>query len=169
MEPFYTVPKIVHKLLLLKSLCDVMEPDLKTLFQNQIFYCRTIFWAPVWCVLIFEDISFVTRMHSSRMRTIRCIGRLMGGNCLPGCVCLRGCLHRGCLPRVSALSWGICPGGVCPGGVSQGGSDWRCLPRKVFACLLGGVYTSPCRQNSWHMLVKTLPRTVKIATNYEPP
>ena len=32
-----------------------------------------------------------TRVHSSRMRTVRCSGRLLGGGCLP----------RGCVPRVS--------------------------------------------------------------------
>ena len=45
-------------------------------------------------------------MHSSRMRTIRCSGRLRG-------VCLGRCLPRG----VSA--WGCLPRGVCPGGVWQ--------------------------------------------------
>ena len=39
-------------------------------------------------------LQVVTRMHSSRMRTVRCSG------------CPWGCLPRG---------WGICPGGVCPG------------------------------------------------------
>ena len=39
-----------------------------------------------------------TRMHSSRMRTVRCSGRRVGGErgvsggCLPGGVCLEGCL-----------------------------------------------------------------------------
>ena len=32
----------------------------------------------------------VTRMHSSRMRTIRCCGH---GGCLPGGVCPGGCLN----------------------------------------------------------------------------
>ena len=45
----------------------------------------------------------ITRMHSSRMHTVRCSGRLMIGE---------GCLPRvGCLLRV-----GVCPGGVCPVG-----------------------------------------------------
>ena len=40
-----------------------------------------------------------TRMHSSRMRTVRYSGRLRGGGCLPGGVCLGGvCLGGGCLP-----------------------------------------------------------------------
>ena len=55
-----------------------------------------------------ETMEFVieTRMHSIRMRTVRCSGRLGGGaqGCVcPGeCVCLGGCLPRGvCLPRGS--------------------------------------------------------------------
>ena len=40
-----------------------------------------------------------TRMHSVRMRTVRCSGHLGVGGCLPGDVCLGG-------------------GGVCLGGVS---------------------------------------------------
>ena len=44
-----------------------------------------------------------TRMHSSRMRTIRCSGRLPG----------RGCLPRGCLPK----GGGVCQGECMPGGV----------------------------------------------------
>ena len=45
-----------------------------------------------------------TRMHSSRMRTVRCSGR-RGDVCLGAGVCLGGgCLPWGCLPRgVSAL------------------------------------------------------------------
>ena len=62
-------------------------------------------------------ISFynVTRMHSSRMRTIHCSGRLLGEGC--GGVCL----GRGCLPG------GVCLGGICLGSVYLGGG-W-CLPR----------------------------------------
>ena len=42
-----------------------------------------------------------TRMQSSRMRTIRCSGRLLGGGVCPG-----GCLPReGCLPS----PWGVHP------------------------------------------------------------
>ena len=44
-----------------------------------------------------------TRMHRSRMRTIRCNGRLGGGVCLGG-VC-------------QGEKRGVCQGGVCPGGV----------------------------------------------------
>ena len=70
-------------------------------------------------------------MHSSRMRTVRCSGRLGGG-----AVCVGVCLPRG---------GGVCPrdllgGGVSAGGVSAGGS----LPR---GCLPGG--DTPSRgQNS---------------------
>ena len=66
-----------------------------------------------------------TRMHSSRMRTVRCSSRLRGGGggCLLGGVCLLGevsacrggvCLPGGCLPARGV----VCLGGVClPGGV----------------------------------------------------
>ena len=45
-----------------------------------------------------------TRMHSSRMRTVHCSSRLLGG-CLPGGVCLGGggVCPGGCLPR----GWGV--------------------------------------------------------------
>ena len=49
-------------------------------------------------------------MHSSRMRTVSCSGRLMGGGCLPSGVSAWGCLSGGCLPRRGR---GVCPGGVC--------------------------------------------------------
>ena len=63
--------------------------------------------------LIMRDIKIyvVTRMHSSRMHTVRCSGRL--GGCLPG---------------------GLCPGGVCQGVSAQREvSAWRggCLPRQT--------------------------------------
>ena len=94
----------------------------------------------------FKWIQKWTRMHSSRMGTVRCSGRRGWGvstqvGCLPrGCLA-RECLLEGCHPRE-----GFCPDGgclprecVCPGGVC-----------------LGGVHP-PCGQNSWHTLVKTLP------------
>ena len=92
-------------------------------------------------------------MHSSRMRTVRCSGRLdggwgggfgQGGVCQGVCVCLsRGgclsmgvsvwgcvCLSGGCLSGRCLSSGGLClsrvQGGVCPGGV-------------VCVCLAGGV------------------------------
>ena len=57
-----------------------------------------------------------TRMHSRRMRTIRCSGCLMGG------VCLGVSVQVGCLPGgwVSAQGW--------------------CLPRWASACLPRGVH-----------------------------
>ena len=36
----------------------------------------------------------LTRIHSSRIRTVRCRGRLLGGSVCPG-----ECLPRGCLPK----------------------------------------------------------------------
>ena len=56
-------------------------------------------------------LNFLARMHSSRMRTIRCSSRLLGGMSTRG---------GGCLPR-----GGLCLPGVCV-----------CLPRG--ACLPGG-------------------------------
>ena len=40
-----------------------------------------------------------TRMHSSRMRTVRCSGRLPGGGCLHGGVLPGVCLGGGCLRK----------------------------------------------------------------------
>ena len=68
----------------------------------------------------------ITRMHSSRMRTVRSSGHLSGGVCSGGCllpggvsaprggVCSWGVVcSGGCL-----LLWGVCLGGVCSWGVS---------------------------------------------------
>ena len=69
-----------------------------------------------------------TRMHSSRMCTVCCSSRLLGGGALP----------RGCLSMEAGL----------PRGVSaQGMSAWRGAPPAP----------TPCGQNSQHTLVKTLP------------
>ena len=82
-------------------------------------------------------------MHSSRMRTVSCSGRLMKGvgvsarGVLPRGVSARGVPRgRGCLPRgVCVLRWGVIPQGVvCLGGMSAWG---------VSACVLGRMYTSP--------------------------
>ena len=78
-------------------------------------------------------------MHSSRMRTVRCSGRLDGGGGgLAGVVSVqRGgavCLSRG----VSV--WGcVClsGGGACPGGVSPGGGE------EVVCVCLAGVSVRP--------------------------
>ena len=74
-----------------------------------------------------------TRMHSCRMRMVRCSGHLSEGG--------KGCLTGGGVPAwgVSAQggvsAWGgvCCPGGVCLGGVFLGGvcrgvSARGCLP-----------------------------------------
>ena len=67
--------------------------------------------------------NLLTRMHSSRMHTIRSSGRLSWGVSAPGgyvcsrgCVCSGGCLLRG----VSAL------GGSAPGGLLVGGGIPAC-------------------------------------------
>ena len=64
-----------------------------------------------------EQIISETRMHSSRMRTVRISSHLRGGDvsaqggvCLPGGVFQGGCLPGGCLPR-----------GVSAGGMSAQG------------------------------------------------
>ena len=72
-----------------------------------------------------------TRMHSSRMRTVRCSGRFIGGVCL-GNVFPGGYLPRmGCLTRRGSLfrSRGVCQGG-------EGG----CLRRSGREYLPGGVF-----------------------------
>ena len=70
-----------------------------------------------------------TRMHSSRMRTVRCSGHLGGGcpgGCLPGGmsalgrVSARGCLAGGVLQGVSGRGVSVWVG-VC---VCQGVSAW---------------------------------------------
>ena len=75
-----------------------------------------------------------SRVHSSRICTVRCSGRL--GGCLPGFIWStlgEVCLPRGCLPR-----------GVCQGVCYTPPVDPEADP-------------TPCRQDSWHTLVKTLP------------
>ena len=60
---------------------------------------------------VYNEHIFTTRMHSSRMRTVRCSGRLLK------CIC----------PGVSA--WGrSLPGGVSAGGVSGLGYVWQTPP-----------------------------------------
>ena len=79
-------------------------------------------------------------MHSSRMCTVRCSGRLWGERCLPRGVSAKGCLPRGgvCLGD-SVCKGGVYLGGVCLGGVYLGGvcpGDvylGGCLPRRVSA------------------------------------
>ena len=109
-----------------------------------------------------------TRMHSSRMRTVRCNGRLRRGvsawRCAYGGVCLGGvCLVGGYLPRGVSAWWGYLPGGCLLGGggataicsvqecipvgcvpsaamaVSMGGGRGVCLGVCLRECLPGGV------------------------------
>ena len=132
-----------------------------------------------------------TGMHSSRIRTIRYSGRLIGGRgggvCL-GCVCPGGVCPRGggvCPGRVPAqeevstqggvhprgclaggcLAGGCVSRGVCLGGVSAQG---RCLSRG--SVCLGGVCPGgdlPIHINIvniliWWMVWEDLPRPSKI-------
>ena len=83
-------------------------------------------------------------MHSSRIHTVRCSSRLLGGGVSArGGVCLGGCL-----PRV-----GVCPGGCLPR---------RCLPKGV-----SGIQPPPPGQNDrclWkHYLTATTLRTVNMS------
>ena len=76
-----------------------------------------------------------TRMHSSRMLTVHCSGRLRGwgwGGFLPGGVYPGGCLPGGCLPRRGCLP----QGGSYPG---------ECLPdTPLWTESQTGVKTLPC-------------------------
>ena len=70
----------------------------------------------------------ITRMHSSRMRTVR--GRV--GVCPDGGVCPGGCLPKGgYLPRVGVFPCGGLPRGVCPGGSVRQPSVNRMTDRQV--------------------------------------
>ena len=85
----------------------------------------------------------ITRMHSSRMRTVRCSDRLAGGGISPWGVSSKG----GCLPRGQCLPRGWClPGGVCPGGV--------CLVRVCISACNGGRHRLPWTDRH---LYRTLP------------
>ena len=73
------------------------------------------------------------------MPTIRCSGRLMGGVCPGGVVCLsarRGVCPGGCLP-----------GGVCPGGMCVSAKE-GCLPR---GCVCLGGCLSVCPWEGAHL------------------
>ena len=73
--------------------------------------------------------DFVTRMHSSGMRTTRLLTvsqHVLGkGVCIPACTGQGGvCLLRGCLVwREVSAQGGVCPGSVCPGGDRRGVAD----------------------------------------------
>ena len=85
------------------------------------------------CTVSFIFMQFLaklcqTRMHSSRMYTVRCSGRPCGAGVWPG----RGCLPGGCLLRGVSVQGGVCPGGsVCPGVVCV--CPRGCLPEGVSA------------------------------------
>ena len=105
-----------------------------------------------------------TRMHSSRIHTVRCSGCRRGGErgvsqhalgrgdgvCIPACtgqgVCITACTGRGVYPSMhwteGCLQRGESEqGGVYPGGVSAGGClPWRCLPRGVSVPVHAGTY-----------------------------
>ena len=79
---------------------------------------------------IWERFLFITTMHFSRMRTVRCSSRLLGGGGLPA-------RWRWCVPRGR-----VCPGGsACKGGSAQGVSThwvsaWG-VSAQVGVCLEG--------------------------------
>ena len=124
-----------------------------------------------------------TRMHSSRIRTIRCSGH--GGRVsAQGVSAQGGCLHRGCLPG------GVCHGGVCPGVSAREVSARGYLAGGVYpgsVCPAGSVsqYTlgrrgGVCPVHAWihlpvdrildirlwkHYLSTTTLRTVKIVVS----
>ena len=73
---------------------------------------------------------YSTRMHSSRMHTVHCSGRLGGGVVSARLVSAQGCV---------SAKVGVCPGrGVYLGVSAYGVSTWGCLPRGVF--VLGDVH-----------------------------
>ena len=94
--------------------------------MNQYFTGRT-FLSRSRFLQIHSSIKLITtRMHSSRMRTVRCISRLLGAVSARGGVCPGGvgCLPGGMSARgVSAQGDAcVCPGGgICLGVSAQGG------------------------------------------------
>ena len=101
-----------------------------------------------------------TRMHSSRMRTVRCSSRLSGGVSAQGEGCLPSggvCLEKGGVCPGGVSLWGVCLGGGQPGEVSAQEVSTQgvvclggCLPGGVCKgglpngeCLLGGVCQPP--------------------------
>ena len=114
-----------------------------------------------------------TRIHSSRMRTVRCSGHRGGGVCPEvGGVCPVGCLPGGVYP---SMHWA---GGVCPSacwdtqplipyswGVSQ-----HALGRGVYAPVHGGIHNplSLREQNDWQTAVKILPCRNFVADGNKP-
>ena len=126
LESNMLVNAMTHELYLDTSkvlLCNLLH-WIDFLYVPSILLCVTFF-----IILNGDKNNFLTRMHSSRMRTVRYSGRLEGG-------VSRGCLPGECLPRgVSGweaggcVSRGVCLGGGCPGGVHlpPRGKNDRCL------------------------------------------
>ena len=81
-------------------------------------------------------------INSSRIRTVRCSGHLLGGVC-PGGVCLGEVSAQEVPAEEGVFLVDVCPGGVCLEVFGQGG-----LPRGVSAQGVG-VFTRPpsCEQN----------------------
>ena len=78
------------------------------------------------------------------------------GDVCPGGVCMGGCLPGGVCP----VGVGVLPGGCLPKGVSA--QEGSFCPGRVSAqegCVSQHTLSQapPCRQNSWHTLLKTLP------------
>ena len=76
---------------------------------------------------------YKTRMHFTRMRTVRLIGHLYAGVCPCVCVCVCVCVCM-CVCVCVCLgvsAWGMCPGCVCrgEGHLSRGVCPGGCLPR----------------------------------------
>ena len=113
-----------------------------------------------------------TRMHSSRMRTVRCSSRLLG----EGVVSARGCLPGGggYLPR------GVCPGGCLPHTSSPTPwTEWQTLwkyylaeimLRTVISCvkLCGDVHAAPELRFQTHFIgsvniIGSVPLSVSVS------
>ena len=78
--------------------------------------------------VVLKKIKEKTRIHSSRMRTVRCSGRLVG----------RGSAQGG------GSAWGCLPRGVsAQGGLPEGVSSWTGLSAQEEVSAWGGVYTAP--------------------------
>ena len=127
---FFTPP-------LLSFLCDVTQflvGYLEVIWHKEHFHLTVK--APVYiqhATIIVQSVKIIqTRMHSSRMRTVRC-------SCRRGLGGLGG-VSKHALGRGGICPWGCLPGGCLPGGLSgqvgggfaQGVSAWRgCLARGV--------------------------------------
>ena len=122
-----------------------------------------------WSNVVGSKHNTKTRMHSSRMRTVRCSSRLLGGGVSGpgGCLPARGvCLSGGSACQGVSACHGVyaCHGGVCQeGGLGLGCLPGGSLPRRVCG---GCLANPPCEQNNrrlWkHYLSTTTLRTVII-------